>query len=84
MTSLQVVPSIEFDNTKHTVDIVAQEYLKRASTSVQHLIPVKTLADGNCLFHSIVSLMPDSITSAAELRGLSRVFVHIEIEKCPQ
>jgi hypothetical protein len=72
MAPLQIIPSIEFDDTKHTVDVVAQEYLKQASKGVQHLIPIKVLADENCLFNSIVALMPDSNISAVELRGLSR------------
>ncbi len=50
---------------------MAQEYLKRASRSVQHLIPIEILDDGNCLFNSIVSLIPDSNISAVELRGPS-------------
>jgi hypothetical protein len=70
MAPLQIIPSIEFDDTKHTIDVVAQEYLKQASKSVQHLIPIKTFADRNCLFNSIVSLMPDFDVSAVELRGL--------------
>ena len=65
------MPSIEFDDTRHTIDIVAQEYLKQASKNVQHLIPVKTLADGNCLFNSIASIISDAPVSAVELRGLS-------------
>ncbi len=72
MAPLQIIPLIEFDDIKHTIDVVAQEYLKQASKNVQHLIPIKTLADANCLFNSIVSLMPDSDISAVELRGLSR------------
>jgi hypothetical protein len=68
---LQLVLPIEFDESKHTLDDVAQQYLKQASKSVQHLIPIKSLADGNCLFNSIVSLVPDSGVSAVELRGLS-------------
>jgi hypothetical protein len=71
MTPLQIIPAIEFDDTKHTIDVVAQKYLKQASKTVQHLIPVKTLDDGNCLFHSIVCLMLDTNISAVELRGLS-------------
>jgi hypothetical protein len=71
MTPLQIIPVIEFDDTIHTVDVMAQEYLKQASKNVQHLIPIKTLADGNCLFHSIVYLMPDVNISAVELKGPS-------------
>ncbi|CAF3812515.1 unnamed protein product, partial [Adineta steineri] len=58
----------EFDELKHTIDTIAQQYLKQASKSVQHLIPLRSLADGNCLFNSVVSLVPDSGVSAVELR----------------
>lgn len=66
--------STTFDGTKHTTDIVAEQYLKQASTHVQHLVPVEVVADGNCLFNSIVSLIPDSNVSAVELRGSSYPF----------
>lgn len=71
MPALQLSLAIEFDERKHARDTMAQEYLKQASKSVQHLVPLRTLADGNCLFNSIVSLVPDSGVSAVELRGLS-------------
>ncbi|CAF1548564.1 unnamed protein product [Adineta steineri] len=58
----------EFDELKHTIDTIAQQYLKQASKSVQHLIPLSSLGDGNCLFNSVVSLVPDSGVSAVELR----------------
>jgi hypothetical protein len=70
MTPPQLIFPITFDEKKHFIDDVAQHYLKQASKSVQNLIPLKSLADGNCLFNSIVSLIPDSGISAAELRGL--------------
>ena len=70
---LKIIASTEFDNTKHTIDVVAYEYLKQASKSVQHLIPIKVLSDGNCLFNSVVSLVPDSDLSVVELRGISRL-----------
>lgn len=69
MTPLQLTLPLEFDANKHTIDEVAQKYLEKASKTVQHMIPVNTLADGNCLFNSIVSLMPDDELSAVELRG---------------
>lgn len=68
---LQLSLPIEFDERNHTIDIMAQEYLRHASKSVQHLIPLRSLADRNCLFNSIVSLVPDSGISAVELRGMS-------------
>jgi hypothetical protein len=70
MEPLELIPPIEFDIRKHTVDNVAQTYLAQASKNVQYLIPIKSSGDGNCLFNSIVSLMPDSGVSASELRGL--------------
>ena len=70
MAPLHIVPEIEFDNKIQVIDLVAQEYLKQASKTVQHLVPVKTVADGNCLFHSIVTLMTDSNISNVELRGM--------------
>ncbi|CAF1202328.1 unnamed protein product [Adineta ricciae] len=65
---LKIIPSPTFDETKHTIDVVAHEYLKQASKAVQHLVPIKTIADGNCLFHSVVSFMPDANISDVELR----------------
>lgn len=70
MTPLQLIPLIEFDPDKHIIDKVAHKYLEKASKSVQQLIPIRTPEDGNCLFHSVVSLMSDSDVSAVELRGL--------------
>lgn len=61
----------EFDDNKHTVDYVAQKYLEQASKSVQHLIPVRTSIDGNCLFHSVVAITSSSDISVVELRGTS-------------
>ena len=74
MKPLEIVPSSIFDERKHSIDIVAQEYLKQASKAVQHLVPIKTLADGNCLFHSVVLLMSDRNISAVELRGRPHLF----------
>lgn len=74
MAPLEINLSVTFDDTKHIVDLVAKEYLKRASISIQNFIPVKVVADGNCLFNSIISLALDSNVSAIELRGLSSSF----------
>ena len=71
MLSLKLFLPTEFDERKHVTDSMAQQYLKQASKSVQYLIPLRSLADGNCLFNSRVSLVPDSSVPAVELRGLS-------------
>ncbi|CAF1489052.1 unnamed protein product [Adineta ricciae] len=57
-----------FDVRKHVVDVVAKRYLEKATDDVRHLIPVNVLADGNCLYNSIVLLMNDSAVTAEELR----------------
>jgi hypothetical protein len=74
MAPLQLILPRELDERKHIVDSMAQKYLQQASKSVQHLVPIKSVADGNCLFNSIISLLPDSNLSAVELRGLSHLF----------
>ena len=70
MAPLALAPLIEFDGAKHKIDHVAQKYLADASKGVQHLVPIETLGDENCLFNSIVCLLPNSCVSAVELRGL--------------
>lgn len=69
MAALQFTPLFQFDKSRHTIDNVAQKYLKEASESVRHLIPIKTISDGNCLFNSILCLLPDCDVSPVELRG---------------
>jgi hypothetical protein len=66
----QFQPIHVFDETKHIVDVVAKEYLEKATDDIHHLIPVDVLADGNCLYHSIVVLMNNSLVTASELRGI--------------
>lgn len=70
MTPLKLNLLSEFDDNKHTIDCVSQKYLEQADKKVQHLIPIRTPEDGNCLFHSIISLMSETDVSAVELRGL--------------
>jgi len=69
MIPFQFYPTHVFDETKHVVDVVAKEYLEKATGDIHHLIPVDVLADGNCLYHSIVVLMNNSLVAASELRG---------------
>ncbi|CAF4084316.1 unnamed protein product [Rotaria sp. Silwood2] len=68
MVPLTFTPPTQFDSTVHKIDPIAQKYLEQASKSVQHLVAIKTLDDGNCLFNCITSLMPNSDLSAVELR----------------
>ncbi len=70
MTPLKLNPVTKFDPSVHTIDITSKKYLEQASKSVQHLLPIKTPDDGNCLFHCITYLMPNSNLTAVELRGL--------------
>ncbi|CAF1324604.1 unnamed protein product [Adineta steineri] len=68
MSPLEFRPYGVFDDRIHVVDLIAKEYLEKASADVQHLIPVDVDADGNGLYHSIILLMNDSTLTASELR----------------
>ena len=70
MIPFEFHPTHVFDETKHMVDMVAKEYLGKATGDIHHLIPVDVLADGNCLYNSIVVLMNNSLVTANELRGI--------------
>ena len=65
----QFHPIHVFDETKHIVDVIAKEYLEKVTGDMHNLIPVDVLADGNCLYHSIVVLMNNALVTASELRG---------------
>ncbi|CAF4217031.1 unnamed protein product, partial [Adineta steineri] len=68
MSPLEFRPYGVFDDRIHVVDLIAKEYLEKASADVQHLIPVDVDADGNGLYHSVILLMNDSTLTASELR----------------
>ncbi|CAF1498257.1 unnamed protein product [Adineta steineri] len=68
MPPLEFRPHGVLDDRIHVVDLIAKEYLEKASADVQHLIPVDVDADGNGLYHSIILLMNDAILTASELR----------------
>jgi hypothetical protein len=75
MTPIPFHPIQVFDETKHEVDIVAKEYLRKATDNVRHLVPVNVDADGNCLYHSIALLTNNPSITASELRGMYIFFV---------
>lgn len=64
-------PNQIFDDLKHSVDFLATSYLQKANADVHHLIPIESVADGNCLYNSILILMDNSIVTVSELRGRS-------------
>ncbi|CAF1667127.1 unnamed protein product, partial [Adineta ricciae] len=68
MRPLQFYPTYVFDETKHVVDVVAKEYLDKATVDIHHLVPVDVPGDGNCLYNSIVLLMNNPLVTASELR----------------
>ncbi|CAF4200105.1 unnamed protein product [Rotaria sp. Silwood2] len=68
MLSIQFNPNQVFDERKYLVDAVAKTYLRKATDEVQHLIPVEVVADGNCLYNSILLLMNTSMITTSELR----------------
>ncbi|CAF4308423.1 unnamed protein product [Rotaria sp. Silwood2] len=64
----QFHPIQVFDETKHVVDVIAKEYLEKATGNTHHLVPVDVLGDGNCLYHSIVVFMNNPLVTVSELR----------------
>lgn len=70
MTPISFHPIQIFDETKHELDVIAQEYLQNATDDMRHLIPVTVGNDGNCLYHSIVLLISNPSITASELRGV--------------
>lgn len=74
MIPFQFNPTQTFNETKHVVDVMAKEYLDKANSDVDHLVPVKVTADGNCLYHSIVLLMNNPSITTDELRGIQVSF----------
>jgi hypothetical protein len=70
MAPIPFHPNQVFDERKHVVDVVAKEYLRKATADVDHLIPADVSPDGNCLYHSILLLMNNSMVTTSELRGM--------------
>jgi hypothetical protein len=79
MTPIPFHPIHIFDQTKHQIDIVATEYLQKATDDVRHLVPVNVDGDGNCLYHSMVLLINNPSITATELRGMHIVFVLLSL-----
>jgi hypothetical protein len=75
MIPLQFHPIQYFDETKHVIDAAAKEYLEKATGDIQHLVPVDVLADGNCLYHSIILLINNPSVTTNELRGITFFFL---------
>ena len=67
---ISFTPKQVFDENEHCVDVVAKEYLKKVTGRIHHLVPIKVSADGNCLYHSILLLMNNSMVTTNELRGI--------------
>ncbi|CAF1182332.1 unnamed protein product [Adineta ricciae] len=68
MMPLDFFPKDSFDQRIHVIDIVAREYLEKASVDVRHLIPADVSGDGNCLYHSVLLLTNNSVMTTSELR----------------
>ena len=70
MVPCEFRPNQTFDEGQHIVDIVAKQYLEKATSDVHHLVPVKVGANGNCLYNSIILLMNNPVVTTSELRGM--------------
>jgi hypothetical protein len=79
MTPIPFHPIRVFDETKHELDLVAKEYLQKATDDVRQLIPVKVGNDGNCLYNSMVLLINNPSITASELRGMHIFFAILSL-----
>lgn len=77
ITPLQFVPNLAFEERKHLVDQVAMEYLKKVSNDVSHLVAAIVVADGNCLYNSILLLMNNFTITTSELRGIETLLASL-------
>ncbi|CAF4509390.1 unnamed protein product [Rotaria magnacalcarata] len=68
MIRIHFHPNQVFDESKHVIDVVAKEYLEKATDNIDHLIPVEVSGDGNCLYGSILLLMNNPMVTTNELR----------------
>ncbi|CAF1331055.1 unnamed protein product [Adineta steineri] len=68
MVPYEFRPNQVFDPKKHILDVVAMQYLEQATSDVHHLVPADVIADGNCLYHSVVLLMNNPAVTSSELR----------------
>ena len=69
MAPFEFHPNQVFDERQHILDIVAKQYLEKATNDVHHLVPVKVGVNGNCLYNSIILLMNNAAVTTSELRG---------------
>ncbi|CAF1295892.1 unnamed protein product, partial [Didymodactylos carnosus] len=70
MAPLSYTPTTHFDARLHKRDTVARVYLSKCNLSnLLDLIPIESTGNGNCLYNSILTLMPSpSEITAKELR----------------
>jgi hypothetical protein len=71
LTPVRFDPITNFDAVTHKIDLQAKVYLVKADSDVQNMIPVEILADGNCLYNSIVCLAGITDITPSELRGMN-------------
>ena len=76
MAPYEFRPNQIFNERKHMVDVVAKQYLEKATSDVHHLVPVKVSGNGNCLYNSILLLMNNPAVTASELRG---IYIYLSI-----
>lgn len=60
--------SDQFNIKRHIIDNVSQNYLRYCDLIFVNYIPVGTIGDGNCLYHSILQYLNDENITVYELR----------------
>jgi len=69
LTPIRFAPITHFNPVIHKVDQEAKLYLQRTSLDVQNTISIDVIANGNCLYNSIICLTGDTVLTSCELRS---------------
>ncbi len=70
LTPVEFNPITLFDPTVHKIDQHAKVYLENGCVDIQGMVPIDVIADGNCLYHSIICLNGTTNLTVNELRGI--------------
>ncbi|CAF4206782.1 unnamed protein product, partial [Rotaria magnacalcarata] len=68
LTPINFTNITHFDPRVHKIDQKAKLYLRKAPLNVQNMVPIEVMADGNCLYNSIICLSGNAFLTHSELR----------------
>ncbi|CAF3980247.1 unnamed protein product [Rotaria sp. Silwood1] len=71
------IPVMSFDQSVHTVDEHAKEFLEEHTMiSTNEMIPVEVAGDGDCLFHTLCTFYPTMTIDELRARCINELCLH--------